>query len=511
MEPRVEIASGRIEGSQEDGVLVFRGIPYARPPQGELRLRAPLPPVPWSGVREAKAFGASAPQTPGRLAALLGSPTETYREDCLYLNVWTPRADAARRPVLVWLHGGAFMTGSGSQPIYRGARLAQRGDAVVVTLNYRLGALGFLDLPGLAREAEVASANFGLLDQLAALAWVRENIAAFGGDPANITLFGESAGAMSVGTLLGTPRARGLFSRAILQSGAASNVYDREDALRVAETFMKELGLAAEDVDGLRARPLEAVLAAQDRAVAQLLGVVPQLPFQPVVDGDVLPRSPLAAIAEGLSREVSVLIGTNLEEQKLYSPTDPKAQSLDEEGLLRRCRRALPAPGPDGRPRGEHAIQRYRAAREGRYDVSPRELWYAIETDRWFRIPATRLAEQHAAHQPATYAYLFTWKSPALGGMLGSCHALEIPFVWGCVDDRLVQRFVGDHPAAAGISRRMQDAWLAFARTGDPGSPELGNWPRYESGRRATMLLGEECRVEDAPFEAERAFWDEAR
>ncbi len=509
MEPRVEIASGRIEGSHEDGVLVFRGIPYARPPQGALRLRAPLPPEPWSGVREAKVFGASAPQNPGRLAALLGAPTETYAEDCLYLNVWTPGADAARRPVLVWLHGGGFTTGSGSQPIYRGARLAKRGDVVVVTVNYRLGALGYLHLAGAGRRAEDAPGNLGLRDQLAALAWVRENIAAFGGDPGNVTLFGESAGAMSVGTLLGTPRARGLFSRAILQSGAASNVYDPEDALRVAETFMKELGLVPDDLDGLRAKPLEAVLAAQERAVAQLIGVVPQLPFQPVVEGDLLPRPPLAAIAGGLSREVPVMIGTNLEEQKLYSPTDPKSLQLDDEGLLRRCRRALPAPGPDGRPRGEHAIQRYRAAREGRCDVSPRELWFAIETDRWFRIPATRLAEQHAAHQPATWAYLFTWKSPALGGMLGSCHALEIPFVFGCVDDRLVQRFVGDHPAVAGISQRMQDAWLGFARSGDPAHLELGAWPRYDAARRATMHFGEECRVEDAPFEAERVFWDE--
>ena len=287
---------------------------------------------------------------------------------------------------------------------------------------------------------------------------------------------------MSVGTLLGTPRARGLFSRAILQSGAASNVYDREDALRVAETFMKELGLAADDVDGLRAKPLEAVLAAQDRAVAQLLGVVPQLPFQPVVDGDVLPRPPLG---RDRRRPLARRLDPDRDEPRgaeaLLAHRSRRRSSLDDEGLLRRCRRALPAPGPDGRPRGEHAIQRYRAAREGRYDVSPRELWYAIETDRWFRVPATRLAERHAAHQPATYAYLFTWKSPALGGMLGSCHALDIPFVFGCVDDRLVQRFVGDHPAVAGISRRMQDAWLAFARTGDPGHPELGDWPRYDA------------------------------
>ncbi len=510
MDPRVEIATGRVAGSSEDGVLVFRGIPYARAPQGDLRLRAPISPEPWAGVREAKSFGASAPQTPGRLAALLGSPTEAFAEDCLYLNVWTPGTDAARRPVLVWLHGGAFTTGSGSQPLYDGARLARRGDVVVVTINYRLGALGFLHLPALEHEAQGASANPGLLDQIAALRWVRENIATFGGDPANTTVFGESAGAMSVGTLLGTPRAQGLFARAILQSGAASNVYDREDAQRVAETFMKELGLAADDLAGLRAKPLAAVLAAQDRAAAQLLGVVSQLPFQPVVDGDVLPRRPLEAIAGGLSRDVSLLIGTNLEEQKLYSPTDPKAQLLDAEGLLRRCRRTLPEPGADGLARGEHAVRHYRAAREGRHDVSPRELWYAIETDRWFRVPATRLAERHAAHQPATWSYLFTWKSPALGGMLGSCHALEIPFVFGCVDDRLVQRFVGDHAAVPEISRRMQDAWLAFARSGDPSHPELAAWPRYDAKTRSTMLFGEECRVEHAPFESERAFWDEA-
>jgi para-nitrobenzyl esterase len=506
MEPRVETSAGRIEGSREDGVLVFRGIPYARPPVGELRLRAPQPPEPWAGVREARSFGAAAPQTPGRLAALLGAPREPISEDCLHLNVWTPGLGAARRPVLVWLHGGGFTTGSGSQPIYRGARLARRGDAVVVTINYRLGALGFLHLPALAGEAD---ANVGLRDQLLALAWVQENVAAFGGDPGNVTVFGESAGAMSVGSLLGSPRARGLFARAIPQSGAASNVYEREDGARIAETFMKELGLAADDVAGLRAAPLEAVLAAQDRAAAQLLGVVRQLPFQPVVDGDVLPQPPLEAIAGGLLRDVSLLIGTNLEEQKLYAPTDPRAQQLDDDGLLRRCRRTLPAPGPDGRPFGEHAVERYRAAREGRHDVSARELWFAIETDRWFRIPATRLAERHAAHQPATWAYLFTWKSPALGGMLGSCHALDIPFVFGCVDDRLVQRFTGDDPVTAEISRRMQDAWLAFARTGDPSTPELGHWPRYDAGRRATMLFGRECGVEHAPFEAERAFWDE--
>jgi para-nitrobenzyl esterase len=407
---------------------------------------------------------------------------------------------------MVWLHGGAFTTGSGSQPIYQGACLARRGDAVVVTVNYRLGALGYLHLPAL--DGEGPSANFGLLDQIAALAWVRENIAAFGGDPGCVTVFGESAGAMSVGTLLGTPRARGLFARAILQSGAASNVYEPEDAIRVSETFMKELGLAPDDVDGLRAAPLEAVLAAQERAVSQLLGVIPTLPFQPVVDGDVLPEPPLAAIADGLSRDVSVLIGTNLEEQKLYSPTDPKSLTLDQEGLLRRCRRAMPQAGPHGLPRGEQAIHHYRAAREGRHDVSPRELWFAIETDRWFRVPATRLAELQAAHQPDTFAYLFTWKSPALGGMLGSCHALEIPFVFGCVGERMVQRFTGDHPAVAVISQRMQDAWLAFARHGDPSHPELGDWPRYDTARRATMLFGEECRVEHAPFEAERAFWD---
>ncbi|HBZ70804.1 MAG TPA: carboxylesterase, partial [Deltaproteobacteria bacterium] len=260
----VETRLGKIRGTEGEGVEIFRGIPYAKAPLGRLRLRPPLPPEPWAGIREATQSGPCAPQNASMVGALLGLPATEVSEDCLTLNVWTPAAgDGRRRPVLVWIHGGAFVFGSGSQAPYEGAQLSALGDVVVVTLNYRLGALGFLALPALAEEEGGVCGNFGLLDQIAALEWVRDHAAVFGGDPDRVTIFGESAGAMSVGTLLGTPAARGLFRNAIAQSGAAHNVSTPEQGERVAHAFMKELGLALTDVEGLRAIPVSAILAAQ--------------------------------------------------------------------------------------------------------------------------------------------------------------------------------------------------------------------------------------------------------
>ena len=324
---------GRIRGRDEEGIRVFRGVPYARAPAGARRLRPPEPPEPWSGVREALRAADVAPQNRGAVQAMLGADSQRSSEDCLALDLWTPGLDAGRRPVLVWLHGGGFTTGSGSLGVYDGRRLARRGDAVVVTLNYRLGALGYLALPALAREEGGALGNLGLLDQVAALRWVREHVAHFGGDPENVTLFGESAGAMSAATLLATPAARGLFRRVVLQSGAARHVHDREDGLRVAETFMKELALDADDVAGLRAAPVAALLAAQERCLAALAGVVRTVAFQPVVDGEVLPRQPLAAVREGSAAAVPMLIGTNRDEWKLFGLNDRRAKTLDEAGL----------------------------------------------------------------------------------------------------------------------------------------------------------------------------------
>ena len=504
----VETGCGRVEGVGEGGVEVFRGIPYAASTAGAGRWRPPAPPQPWSGVRDARRPGPMAPQPPGMISRLLGDSGLAMDEDCLSLDVWTASADAARRPVLVWIHGGSFSTGSGSLAIYDGGVLARRGDVVVVTLNYRLGALGFLHLSELAREEGGAPGNFGLLDQIAALEWVRANIAAFGGDPAQVTLFGQSAGAMCAATLIGAPRARGLFHRVILQSGAARSVHAPETAERVTAAFLAELGVGDGAAAALRALPVRAVLEAQDRTFERLRREIDEVPFQPSVDGALLSEQPLEAIRAGAAAELPLLIGTNRDEWRFYGLGDPKAARLDEEGLLRRFRRGLPGVDASGRRLAERVVETYREARAGREGVSPTDLWFAIQTDRWFRHGAMQLAELHAMHQPATWAYVFHWGSAALDGNLGACHALDIPFVFGTGEYPSLRWLIGDDPGASVLAERMQDAWLAFARRGDPGHPGLPHWPAYDGGRRATMLLGDSCAVADAPHEAERAFWD---
>ena len=496
----VETSCGTVSGSDEDGVGVFRGIPYAAPPVGDRRWRPPAPAVPWTGVRPAIECGPIAPQLQGAPGtAVLGDPTD-HDEDCLTLNVWTPGADAAKRPVMVWVHGGGFVGGSGAGVLYVGDSLARRGDVVVVTFNYRLGALGYLAHPALRDEETGAVGNWGLLDQVAALEWVRDNIAAFGGDPGNVTLFGESAGGMSVAALLGTPRANGLFHKAIVQSGAVA-VAPQEQAVRVAEELFDHIGVKGRGADSLRTVPLDAVLAAQKDALTPRPGL--QLPFRPTVDGAVLPRHPLDEIADGSSAGLPLLIGTNRDEWKFFGIADVKARDLDDAGLMRRLTRTVG-------DRAADVVDRYRKARETRgAAVTPSELWFAIESDRLFRAPSMELAEIQARQQPDTYAYLFTWESPAIGGALGSCHALEIPFVFGTLTNPVVATFAGEGPAALHLSEQMQDAWIAFAKTGCPSHDGLEAWTPYDGSRRATMVLGKECWVEDAPFEDERSVWED--
>jgi para-nitrobenzyl esterase len=505
----VETQGGRVRGSEERGVRVYRGIPYAAPTAGEGRWRAPRPAAPWPGVREARRPGPPAPQADGPTLALLGVEAVRASEDCLSLDVWTPGPGGSGRPVLVWIHGGGFVTGSGSLPMYDGAALARAGDAVVVTLGYRLGALGFLSLPELAGIEAGAPANFGLLDQLAALEWVRANAAAFGGDPERVCLFGQSSGAMCIGALLAAPRAQGLFARAILQSGAASNVHPAERAARVTAVFCEELGVSASDGRALRAAPLAAILAAQQRAQERLRGEPEPPAFQPCADGALLPELPLAAFAAGRAARIPLLVGTNRDEWKFYAMGDPKARVLDDAGLLRRFERALPGQDSAGRPWAARAIEAYRAARAGRASVEPAELWFAIQSDRWFRFPALRLAELHAAQGGEVRAYLFDWPSPALGGWLGACHGLEIPFVFGGGADPRLAPFVGGGDEVKALSECMQQAWLDFARGEAPCLPEVGSWPTWERERRATLRLGRRCEVLLRPFDAELAFWEE--
>ena len=486
----VATRSGKIEGLERHGVHVFRGIPYAAPPVGPLRWQAPRREEPWAGTRAATSFSAQSAQTEFALTKMMGGSQPAYSEDSLYLNVWTPACDDARRPVMVWIHGGAYIWGAGDTPWYDGTKFAVHGDVVVVTINYRLGPFGFLHLDDLYDGAFPGSGNAGILDQIAALAWVRECISAFGGDPARVTIFGESAGASSVGTLLGAPGARGLFTSAIPQSGAASWVSTAERATRMATPIIENLGVRAGDVDALLAVTTDDVL----RAIpAWREDGVDALPFQPVVDGIVLREPPLAAIAAGNAEGVRVLTGTNLTEMTLFTIADPGMATLDDAGIVARLR-------PVFGEAGDAVFADYRARRPA---VSPQELWQELATDGVFRIPAIRLLEAQQAHAPV-WSYLFSYESPVFGGVLRSSHALEIPFVFDNLDRGGAEMLTGDGPELPGIADAMHRAWIAFARTGDPQHGGLPEWPRYDLERRATMRFDTVCEVVDDPARDDR-------
>ncbi len=503
MVARVATNFGTLEVRREGPLAIFLGIPYAQPPVGELRLRAPRPPRPWPGVRDATRFGPWAPQR-APASALTGDAPGAQDEDCLTLNVWTPGLDDARRPVMVWIHGGGFTGGSGASPLYRGGHLAERGDVVVVTLNYRLGILGFLAHPDLADdEAGGAQGNWGLLDQVTALEWVRDNIAAFGGDPDNVTIFGESAGGMSVTDLLCMPSAHGLFRRAIAQSGPPSGMPMARAEERAAK-LLAQFGLS--DPAGLREVALDALLEAQGTVLTSRAGE--GLVLVPVVDGTSLPIAPLDAFAEGSAARVPFMVGTNRDEAKLFMVADPKNRDPDEDLVLRRIEGGLAFDGIDRSPGA--ILDAYRRARAARGEpTDPRALWSAIESDRMFRLGTLRAASAHARHQPETFCYLFTQESPAMGGALGACHALEIPFVFGNLGAPGMDRFAGHGPDAEALSAQMMDAWIGFARSGSPGHAGIPGWPRYDEEKRSTMVFGPTTHVEDAPMEAERMVWEE--
>jgi para-nitrobenzyl esterase len=499
----VETRSGRIRGQALDGLTVFKGIPFARPPVGELRFRAPEREESWSGVRDALDFGPSAPQQPLMLP-LPGMDVGEQDEDCLYLNVYTPAADDARRPVLVWIHGGGFVIGSGSQPIYDGGPLARHGDVVVVSLNYRLGPLGFMLLSDLCPELEGAVGNAGIRDQIAALEWVRDGIEAFGGDPDNVTIFGESAGGMSVGSLLGSPGAAGLFQKAIAQSGAAHNVHTRETATQVAESFLAELALPPADAArSLRQIPPDKLLDTHRQTMLKLGSSLGLLPFQPLVDGDVLPVAPLDAVRGGSARGVALLAGTTRDEWRLFGMLDPGLAKLDQPGLEARLADQLPGVDVPA------LIDAYRTAPSERGEPNITDLYYAIETDRVFRLPAIRLVEAQRSTGAQTFMYRFDWPSPAMGGALGACHGLELAFVFGMAGGQGVELFAGGGPDAKALSDVMLDSWVAFARAGDPSHPGLpgGRWDAYELPARKTMLLDQACALELDPAGREREVW----
>lgn len=488
--------SGDVNGVERDGVWMFRGIPFAAPPVGPLRFRAPQPEEPWTGVRDGSRFGPMAPQHVGALEALLGAGGFEQSEDCLHLSVATPAADGGNRPVMVWIHGGGFQTGSGSLPWYHGTRLAQRHGVVVVSINYRLGVLGFSYLGALG-EAYAGSGNAGILDQIAALEWVRDNIAGFGGDAENVTIFGESAGAMSVGALLGAPAASGLFHRAVAQSGACQAIATEEQAAHVAERMAKRFG----SLEAVVEAPVVELLAAQNEIVGgtQFALDGPLLPFQPVLDGVVLPVHPLQAVAAGASADVDLLAGTNAHEFTLFTVALP-VDSMTDERLERNVARVAG-------DRAREVIEGYRRLDPA---ATPADLVVAISTDLVFRLPCEALLAAHAgaAGNGSTRSYLFTYESPAFDGRLRSTHALEIPFVFGVIDRPGNELFVGpvDDEARA-LGAVCAQAWTSFAATGVPSSDDWPSWPEWDFERRATVELGLTRQVLDDPGAPSRVIW----
>ena len=514
MDGVVTVTGGRVRGLWRDDQWSFSGVPFARSPEGPLRWRPPQPPLTWEGVRDATSFGPMAPQvvTAGGLTMPSDPDADDPRsEDCLTLNIWTRRipenptvVPGAGRPVMVWIHGGGFTSGSGSVFLYRGDHLVRNGDVVVVTINYRLGALGFLGHRGLG-DPDGFIGNWGLHDQVAALAWVRDHIALFGGDAGNVTLFGESAGAFSVAALMSAPAAAGLFRRAIVQSGGV-HVHSVDEAERAADRLAAALGVPACTRETFVSIPFADLLAATEEIAALQPdpGLIP-LPFLPVVDGVFLPEHPLAAVGHGAACGVDLLIGTNRDELTLFALGRPELAALDEEGVVGWTANAMPdVPS-------EELVETYRKVRSSRHEgTDPHALVIALGSDGVFRWPSLQLAAAQAAHGAGTYVYLFEWECPAFGGVLGSCHALELPFVFGVVHVPAVQMFTGAGSGVATLSAQMQRAWLAFAESGDPAHGGL-EWPRWEPGGRSTMVFGPRTAAMAGPRDEELAIWERYR
>jgi para-nitrobenzyl esterase len=509
----VTVAGGRVRGVWREDHWSFSGVPYAAAPEGPLRWRPPQPPLQWPGVRSGASFGPIAPQLVG--APGIASPADpdnraAQSEDCLTLNIWTPDVPrrptampGAGRPVMMWIHGGGFTSGSGSVFLYRGGQLVRNGDVVVVTINYRLGALGFLGHRALGDHEFVG--NWGLHDQVAALRWVRTHIASFGGDPERVTVFGESAGGFSVSALLGAPSAAGLFDRAIVQSGGA-HVHTLEQAERVADRLAAALGVASCTRATMESVPVADLLAATEEVAARRPdpGLIP-VPYLPVIDGGFLPLHPLEAVQQGSASEVDLLIGTNRDELALFGLGRPELAALDESGLLRWMGNAAPdLPSQD-------LMEAYRGVRLARAEgVDTHSLMVAVGSDGIFRWPSLQLAAAQTAQGSPTYVYLFDWESPAFGGVLGSCHALEIPFVFGVVQVPVVQLFTGSGPEVERLSSHMQEAWLAFARSGDPTYGTL-EWPGWDAATRSTMVFGHRTGAVKGPRNDELAIWERYR
>ena len=489
--PEVRTAAGALRGSREAGMAVFRGIPFAEPPVGSLRFAAPRPVRGWDGVREAVSYGPPPPQ--GGHFGMAELAQDAVGEDWLTVNVWSPEpGPGAGLPVMVWIQGGAYTIGMSGLPEYDGGRLARDGGVVVVTFNYRVGLEGFGQFEG-------APANRGLLDQVAALEWVRDNIRAFGGDPDRVTVFGQSAGGGSVAALLAMPGAAGLFGRAVAQS-VPGTFFSPELAADIAASCAAELGLRPtvadlSTVDPARLSAAGDAVGAKMTQWADRWGQIAyrSIPFSPVVDGDTLPVTPWQALADGAGRDVELLVGHTRDEQRLLTALDGLLGQVTQE----QAASALHVFGP-----GQDGARRYT---DGFPAAGPDELYELVHSDWLFRMPSLHLAEAQTAAGGRAHVYELTWPAPGMGGALGACHGLDVPLVFGNLDRGQPAVLIGEGPSpeAEALSTRMRAAWTAFAAHGDPG------WPAYDTGERLVQLFDARPAVTAYPEETSRLIWQD--
>ncbi|WP_172829635.1 carboxylesterase/lipase family protein [Microterricola viridarii] len=498
--PHANTSAGALSGirltTPHGPVEAFLGVPYATLGPGRLRFAPGRAPDGWAGVRDCSRPGPAVPQNPSPFGSGADSPS-SHQDDLhgLNLNIWAPAGAKRGRPVLVWVHGGANIIGSNAEPLHDGAALAADGDLVVVAVNYRLGVFGFLHLERATHGSGLS--NGAVHDLITALRWVRDEIAQFGGDPSNVTIGGQSAGAALVGTLLGVPTATGLFHRAIMQSGTAERVHSPAEASAVTCDILRHLGIDGSEASTVFDRPTSELLAAQSAVCleyeSRTVGL--SVPFQPVVDGTLLPASPLDAVRAGLNSTVDLLIGTNRNEASLSlafgPPRDPKELARTLRGEI-----AADLGGVLGPEQYVRAVQSDVGQRP-----SEAEALEAYLSDRSYRQPSNRLLEARLGGEGLNFSYLFDWASPAMNGRLGACHGAELPFVFGTLDRPAAAFFVGTQPPPE-LSSRMMTAWAAFARTGRPGS-----WATYREGSRHTQVWDENPIGRSDPRPALRALW----
>jgi len=490
----VETATGKLKGFLKNGLHIFKGIPFAQPPIDNLRFKDTVEKEPWEGILEAIEFGPIAPQPD-----IIGSSIRFHpqSEDCLTLNIWTPACDNGMRPVMVWIHGGGFHYGGSPSPRYNGEFLSQRGDVCLITINYRLGALGNLYITDKV-------SNLGFMDQITALKWIYDNITNFGGDPNNITIFGESAGSTAVCTLLSMPAAIPFIRRAICQSGAVDpQAHHPEGGLIASKKLFSRLGIKMGDVDALRKTSVETLIKTEAEIRLEKWEKRDWTGYPPIIDGSKVPEHPLLVIKKGSSKNVDLLIGTNLNENTFFSLLTPELQHINWKDLTDVLKARFKNFDLD-RNQVEKMIHLFKHSRDNPFDILN-----AISTNLIFRYPSIRVAEAQSKQNNNTYMYLFTYRTPVLGGNHGATHALEIPFVFGTLDNTEFGVYPKRDEINSVLSNHIMDSWISFARTGNPNHDKIPEWPAYRVDNRYTLLFGKRIKVEKDPLRTERLAFEE--